>query len=175
MEEDGRVRVILVEQDGRALDGHQRVAVLHEAGHHHRVYRLAGRENIGEAGEEVALVVVLDGFREGDGVGRVLPEVLLEPEDDGLALDAVFRGLRKGRGEDDPVDVLDLDVFVESEDEAGLVDRDASAHHRGDDLRDEGRNRVLAAAGRGFRRIGAAVGEQQRQQDEGDRQEREIS
>ena len=159
LEEDGGVRMVLVEEDGHPLGRFQVRAVLHKPRHAHRIDPLPGREDQGITREHVALVVVPDRAGQVERIGGVAVQVGLELHDDGTAAQAGLRLFLLGRGQVDVLPLLDRHIFIEGEFEPGLVcghvDRPLRRLHL-QDVQDR-RDGVLRSAGRGLRRIGAAM------------------
>ena len=169
MQEDGRVGLVLIEQDGGALQGQERVAVLHQACRAHGINLVSGREDQGETGEGITLVVIYDSARDIQGIGGIGVQVALESHFHRLALDHRLGFLFQGRGEEDVVGILDLYIFVKGETDNGLVHRHADGARQGSHPAQRGRNGVLGAAGRRRGGIGTAPGKDHGPQHEGGR------
>ena len=174
MQEDGGIGMVLIQEDRRTLDGHQRVAVLDDARHAHRVDLGARGEDEGESLVHVALVIVGDRAGDVQGIGPVAVQVGIEGNDEALPGNLVLGFLLQRRGKEDGIGVLDHDVLVEGELDLRLVRRDVHRAGKGIRIHQHRRDGVLGtSAGRGGR-VRASRGEHHRPEDQGGRDERNI-
>ena len=174
VQEDGGVRMVLIQEDRRTFDGTERIAVLDQSRHAHRIDLGTRGEHEGESLIPVALVVIGDGAGEVQRIGRVGHQVGLEIHDQGFPGHLVL-GLLFQRGrEEDVVRVLDHHVLVEGELDLRLVRGHVHGSGKGRGLHQHRRDGVLGTTGRRGGGVRASRREHHRPEDQGGRDERDI-
>ena len=156
--------MVLIEHHRGALYRKQGVAIENGAGGEHGVDPFSGGENVGEAREDVAFVVVGYGVAQVQGVGGIRLQRLFKVDYDALSLDAVLGLFGLGRGQEDALGVLDAHVLVEGEDYLLLFGRETHRARIRLDVHDVWGYRVLVAAAGRLRGVRAGMREQEREQ-----------